>query len=433
MKKILSILLIATMFLGVTGCGANMSGGLAGVPEEGGGIYGDAGDRFDGPVMGTEMVPDAEPDVAPEAPGEDMEDAMEEGKAEVEGNQTRPGAGTLTAGEWKDLENLKDWAILLNRNDWYQLMEVRNLYANDVIPVFVHDAEGNPVYNAVVTLKGETGVLYTACTGIDGKAWVLRNLDKADDGAKKIIVGVQSFDIPEEGVLDVTVETTGIKVEALDLMLMIDTTGSMGDELTYLQKELENVIERVSEAGKTLSINVSVNFYRDESDDYVVRSFEFTSDIEKAIRNLNAQRTDGGGDYAEAVHKALDNAIKEHQWRTDAVKLMFFVLDAPPHSEREIKGINAQMKETVKLAARRGIRIIPLASSGVDTETEFLLRSWAVMTGGTYTFLTNHSGVGGDHLEPTIGQYKVEKLNECMIRIICEYCGLEYKAPVAGQ
>jgi hypothetical protein len=107
---------------------------------------------------------------------------------------------------------------------------------------------------------------------------------------------------------------------------------------------------------------------------------------------------------------------------------MFFVLDAPPHSESEIKGINTRMTETVKMAAEKGVRIIPVASSGVDTETEFLLRSWAVMTGGTYTFLTNHSGVGNDHLEPTIGQYKVEKLNECMIRIICEYCGLECKA-----
>jgi hypothetical protein len=102
---------------------------------------------------------------------------------------------------------------------------------------------------------------------------------------------------------------------------------------------------------------------------------------------------------------------------------MFFVLDAPPHTEREIKGINEQITKTVKFASEKGIRIIPLASSGVDTETEFLLRSWAVMTGGTYTFLTNHSGVGNDHLEPTIGEYEVEKLNDLMIRVINEYCG----------
>ena len=74
--------------------------------------------------------------------------------------------------------------------------------------------------------------------------------------------------------------------------------------------------------------------------------------------------------------------------------------------------------------AKQGIRLIPLASSGVDTETEFLLRSWSVMTGGTYTFLTNHSGIGNSHLEPTIGAYEVEKLNDLLARVISEYCGL---------
>jgi hypothetical protein len=111
------------------------------------------------------------------------------------------------------------------------------------------------------------------------------------------------------------------------------------------------------------------------------------------------------------------------------VKLCFFVLDAPPHTNQEIKGIDAQMLTYVKDAAKEGIRMIPLAASGVNTETEFLLRSWAAMTGGTYTFLTDHSGYGDSHLEPTIGEYKVEALNELMIRVISEYCALPYKLP----
>ena len=81
------------------------------------------------------------------------------------------------------------------------------------------------------------------------------------------------------------------------------------------------------------------------------------------------------------------------------------------------------MQKSIEKMSMIGIRLIPVASSGVDTETEFLLRSWATMTGGTYTFLTNHSGVGNDHLEPTIGEYEVEKLNDLMIRVINEYCG----------
>ncbi len=72
-------------------------------------------------------------------------------------------------------------------------------------------------------------------------------------------------------------------------------------------------------------------------------------------------------------------------------------------------------------ASAEGIRIIPIASSGVDKETEFLLRFMAINTNGTYTFLTNHSGIGNSHITPTIGQYQVEQLNDLMVRLIDEY------------
>ena len=43
------------------------------------------------------------------------------------------------------------------------------------------------------------------------------------------------------------------------------------------------------------------------------------------------------------------------------------------------------------------------------------------MTGGTYIFLTDDSGIGYSHLEPIIGEYKVEKLYDIIIRTINEY------------
>ena len=42
-------------------------------------------------------------------------------------------------------------------------------------------------------------------------------------------------------------------------------------------------------------------------------------------------------------------------------------------------------------------------------------------SGGTYVFLTDHSGVGNPHLEPTIGPYDVEKLNSLLVRLIDNY------------
>ena len=192
----------------------------------------------------------------------------------------------------------------------------------------------------------------------------------------------------------------------------------MWDELEYIQAELEDVITRVQSENANIPVRISVNFYRDEGDDYVIREFPFTTDIDSALSDLRAQSADGGGDTPEAVHTALKSAVKDHDWSNSSTKLMFFVLDAPPHEDAQIID---EVNNCVEVAAAQGIRIIPVASSGVDKLTEYLLRTMAFSTGGTYTFLTDHSGIGGSHIEPTIGDYEVEKLNDMMVRIIGEY------------
>ena len=71
--------------------------------------------------------------------------------------------------------------------------------------------------------------------------------------------------------------------------------------------------------------------------------------------------------------------------------------------------------------AQKGIKLIPVVASGIDKETEFLMRYTAIATNGTYVFITNHSGIGNDHLEPTVGEYEVELLNKLLVRLINSY------------
>ena len=200
----------------------------------------------------------------------------------------------------------------------------------------------------------------------------------------------------------------------LDVMFVFDTTGSMGDELMYLQKEFADIADQVADQ----STRFSVNFYRDQGDDYIVNSNEFITDISAVSALINDQYASGGGDYEEAVDLALKDAILDHKWRDEAVKLVFLILDAPPHDTPETA---ENLKEAVQYASKHGIRIIPIASSGVDKKTEAFLRSIAMITGGTYTFLTDDSGIGESHLEPTIGSYTVEALNKLIVRLIKQY------------
>ncbi|MNR00215.1 von Willebrand factor type A domain protein [compost metagenome] len=206
-------------------------------------------------------------------------------------------------------------------------------------------------------------------------------------------------------------------------MFMVDATGSMGDEINYLKAELDDIVGRFNREDG-LNTRTGMVFYRDHGDEYVIRDFGFETDLKKVKANLMKQGASGGGDFEEAVDEAMENAIFQQQWTTEpnATKLMFMILDAPPHHQSaKIKRIQRSVKE----AAAKGIILIPVVASGIDKPTEFLMRFMALSTNGTYVFITDHSGIGNSHLEPTVGQYKVEKLNQLLYRLTRKYAGLD--------
>ncbi len=343
-------------------------------------------------------------------------------------------AGTLTAGEWKDNKNWSDWLTKINTPDWLQIADNWGVALTNRVAVVVTNGAA-PVKNAAVVLyDGSGNVLYRSVTDREGYAYLFWAANETtgspnypDAGQPKSVkvtaAGAENVTTVYNGeaTLNVTVNTgaPATTVKKLDLMFVVDTTGSMGDELEYLKAELKDVVSRATSASGAV-VRTSVNFYRDEGDEYVVRYFGFKEDINEAVNNIAAQSANGGGDYPEAVHTALHNAVYDHAWdEGDSVKLLFLVLDAPLHDNSEVK---ESLLPTVNEAAARGIRIIPVLSSGTDTTCEVLYRSIAIMTGGTYAFLTNDSGVGGGHATQSVGQYSVEKLNDLMVRIITEYC-----------
>lgn len=340
--------------------------------------------------------------------------------------ETQARAGLLTGGEWRDNSNYAFWnSLFRQREDWDNVRYDWKIDTSDRVYVKVTGSDKRPAAGLTVKLASGSTLLWQSVTDSRGEAFLFPHIINDSLTPDHIVVesagGSWKKDLPKDynktdTPFEVTVPETAPMRTQLDLMFMIDTTGSMGDELTYIQTELENVIDRVSDATKT-DIQLSVNFYRDEGDDYVVRDYGFTKNISIAIDHLRDQKASGGGDYEEAVEQAIDNALNKHKWRAGSEKLMFLVLDAPPHHSMAVQVMPGLMKE----ASEMGVRIIPVASSGVDTTTEFLCRCLALTSGGTYTFLTDDSGIGDSHLAPTIGSYEVEKLNDMLVRIIGDY------------
>ena len=205
---------------------------------------------------------------------------------------------------------------------------------------------------------------------------------------------------------------------ALDIGFLVDATGSMGDEMTFLQSELKDIIRRVRAVEPGLDIRVSVVFYRDRGDAFITKSLPFTRNVDHAVKFISGTTADGGGDFPEDMNAGLE-AMMRQPWSRDAVPQMLFLLaDAPP---QQYPGTDYSYHEAIQDAAANGIAIYPVAASGVDKPTEFLFRAMAVMTGGKYVFLTDDSGVGESHEEPDISGYTVEKLNDLMVREIRSY------------
>lgn len=344
------------------------------------------------------------------------------GTASSGGNQNVQ-AGTLTAKEWNDNQHFDFWVNLMGQNKaFYSYQKNWGISLTRRTALTVTNGQ-TPVAGAKAVLLDTNGaVLWTAVTDNQGKAYLFSQAFGGKGTAAKLAVSYQGKKAEKAltsatTAVTVVLNDTKTMAPALDLMFVCDTTGSMGDELSYLQQELEDIIKRVKKDNGNIPLRLSVNFYRDEGDAYVVSSNPFVTNVDQAIAKLKEQSANGGGDFEEAVDKALEDALNNHQWSDSAsAKLLFLVLDAPPHPDK-----TAQMQKILAKAAEMGVRIIPVAASGIDQNTEFILRALSVGTGGTYVTLTDDSGVGGSHLDPTIGDAPVYKLNELLVKIVNRY------------
>lgn len=335
-------------------------------------------------------------------------------------------AGVITAGEWNDLNNWEFWKTLLSKEDFSKHERTWGFDALKRYAFEIKDQNQNPLIDAVVKIKSSSGsILWEGHTDNAGRAELWPNAfnEQAAASTTTITYKNQSFNFPspnlfEKGINAITVPASNDAVSAVDVMFVVDATGSMGDELEYLKTELLDVLNRASQA-PNVSLRTGSVFYRDEGDDYVTRISNFTATMSTTVDFVKNQSAGGGGDFPEAVHTALQDAVTQASWSKDAkARLLFLVLDAPPHENDQVK---AKIREMTKLAANKGIKIIPVTASGIDKSTEFLMRFMSTTTNGSYVFITNHSGIGNEHLEATVGEYEVEFLNDLMVRLIKEY------------
>jgi hypothetical protein len=220
----------------------------------------------------------------------------------------------------------------------------------------------------------------------------------------------------------------------VDAALVIDTTGSMGDEISYLTAEFAHISGAISAAFPGADQRWALVLYRDRpdtdpGDDYIVKTFDFTGDLASFSGTIGAQTASDGGDTPEAPELGLAE-LPGLSWRNDpsVAKLAFWIGDAPHHDDK-----GGAMKLVIQDAHMSGIHLYPVSASGTDDLLELTMRSAAEITGGRYLFLTDDSGVGDPHKEPEIPCYVVTKLDKALVRVVSMELAGDYSAANAAD
>ena len=284
--------------------------------------------------------------------------------------------------------------------------------------------EKSPLVGAKVQLMGPTNnVIWEAITDNTGKVELWGSIDSTATDIKKIIVdyfgitkNIKNPKTFKKGINTVKMDLSCGTSNLVEIAFVVDATGSMSDEINFIKRDLNKIMYNAQNLYSDVSIRYGSVFYKDSSEEYISKHKDFTNVLSEALVYIDEQFAGGGGDMPEAVDVGLDVAINQLSWSEDTrSKLLFLILDAPAHNDEKV--IN-KLNELSRKAAKKGIKIIPITGSGINKSGEYLMRALALSTNGTYLFLTDHSGIGNGHIEPTVDEYDVKLLTERVSEII---------------
>ena len=167
----------------------------------------------------------------------------------------------------------------------------------------------------------------------------------------------------------------------LDIVFVVDSTGSMHDEIRTIKEEMINIIDNVNQGNPRPNVNVGIVTYRDykpQENNYLTKISYLTSNLETSIRFIKNLDALGGGDYEEAVEAGLNEAINEMNWRKNSEKIIILVGDAParnnPQTNQDYYGNKPEVffkynwKSAVDDANEKNIRIFTASVTGMNGE-----------------------------------------------------------------
>ncbi len=223
----------------------------------------------------------------------------------------------------------------------------------------------------------------------------------------------------------------------LDILFVLDTTGSMGEEIERLKATIEIIDLNLSSLSSKPRVRFGLVLFRDRGDDYVTRVVALTEDLPAFRRELAAVSADGGGDDPEDLQAALSDAVKEISWDSRGIRLAFIVTDAPPHLDYRDQGYT--YVDAVHEARKQGIKFYSVGTGGLDLAGELALRQISQYTAAKFIFLTygekgeSGGGAPGSVSHHTGANFQTDKLESVIIRFAKEELSNLTEQPLGGE
>jgi TolB-like protein len=212
---------------------------------------------------------------------------------------------------------------------------------------------------------------------------------------------------------------------ALDLLFIMDTTGSMGEEIERLKATIEIINLNLASLATRPALRFGMVLYKDQLDEeYVTRIIPLTNDLALFQNQLSEVTAGGGGDRPEDLQAALEAALKKIDWNSDGVRLAFIITDAPAHISTYDPAFT--YKDAALAAKEKAIKLFSVGTGGLDLNGEYVLRQIAQLTQAKYIFLTrgeteeSEGGKEGSVSHHTGSNFQTDKLETIIMRMAKE-------------
>ena len=352
-----------------------------------------------------------------------MESGMDKGGKADDSTRvvTTQGAAGVRAGEWDDNANYRDYVKWLKESS----RNVARLDVSDRQFIVVKDSKGKPVPNCKLSIKSGNQET-TLVTMASGRAlWFPHAYNAGETSTATALCGEQKLAAKIQGQLDSITQivlSTERQLPArrtIDLAFVLDTTGSMSEEIDAVKATIKMVAEKLST--DQTDVRIGLVEYKDRGDELVTKAYPFSSNLSAFSQQVSGIAASGGGDLPEDMQKGVQDAIEKLSWRSDAVSRMVVVIaDAPPHLDYQDE---KSFADSAKLAASKGIKLFTVSASGMNDTGQIVMRQMAQFTGASNMFVlrggAGPQSVGGGDPKSSCGgtqeQYASGKLDRLIL------------------